>query len=394
MSDAQWAVMKVIWQRGPVALGDIYDRLTDQQSWAYSTVKTLVRRMAARGRLDCQRVGSSLLYRAAVPKAKAVRSPVAEFSDRVLDGVPSAFVAYYAERKSLDACSLAHDERLHVGLPVREGRGRHERPRCRNRRPTGSLRRRRCLHGFTLVELVVVTAIIALLVSILLPAVERGMDAAETIACASSMRQYGLASRVYSVEHNQIPWFHPYWYPSDERYWWNVIFEDEGESATTVRNLDQFRECPSGEAKISANYGAFQFAPGTAKAPIIYGYDSGTGQDSIPVRYDAIEDPATWAMSLDGRWDYVYTPVLWNFSVDADADGMVDSHSHWAMHPYNGAEPRVHNDGCNVGLADGHVEWIDFYTFWESDGQGYPTHTFWYDSGYSSSYAGDVRKIQ
>ena len=345
--------MKVIWERGPVALGDIYDRLTDQQSWAYSTVKTLVRRMAAKGWLDCQRVGSSFLYRAAVPKAKAVRSAV--------------------------------DERLHVGLPVREGRGRHERPRCRNRRPTGSLRRRRCLHGFTLVELVVVIAIIALLVSILLPAVERGREAAERISCASNMRQYGLASRVYSVEYNQIPWFHRYFYPSDNRYWWNVIFEDVGgESATTGQNMVHLRECPSGEAKISANYGAFQFDPGTAKAPILYGYDGSSGQASVPVRYDAIEDPATWAMFLDGRGDYVYSPVNWNLSVDNDGDGMVDSHSHFSMDPYNRAKPRVHNDGCNVGLADGHVEWIDFYTFWESDGQGYPTHTFWYDSGFFS----------
>ena len=216
LSDAQWAAMKVIWERGPVALGDIYDRLTDQQSWAYSTVKTLVRRMAAKGWLDCRRVGSSFLYRAAVPKAKAVRLAVAEFSDRVLDGVPSPFVAYYAERKSLDASSLAHDQRLHVGLPVREGRGRrgrHERPRCRNRRLTGSLRRHRCLHGFTLVELVVVTAIIALLLSMLLPAVGRSKEIAERILCASNMRQYGLASQVYSVEYNQVPWFHRYFYP-------------------------------------------------------------------------------------------------------------------------------------------------------------------------------------
>lgn len=228
--------------------------------------------------------------------------------------------------------------------------------------------------GFTLIELLVVIAIISILATILLPSLQQARDLARKTACANNTKQCLTGLLMYASDYTRLPFFGSE-YPDgpNTEYVWDVLEPYTGNEIMPV--------CPTNEASVGVFYGWPHNKYVGITGPFYYPRQSagGTWLTSIPIRLEDIPSPAQYMFLLDTQksWRRVFTPHIMRFAVDYDGDGALDSFNTSNL-TYNGAAPKVHLNGCNVGLADGHVEWVSYEDLWAVTGTNTVTHPFWY----------------
>lgn len=101
ISDAEWTVMKVLWDRGASTLGEVVRELEGRLHWKPRTVQSLIRRLTEKGALAVEAVGREFRYSPAVDQSQCQMEESRSFLDRVFNGRLTPFVAGLMEHEEV-----------------------------------------------------------------------------------------------------------------------------------------------------------------------------------------------------------------------------------------------------------------------------------------------------
>jgi BlaI family penicillinase repressor len=106
LSPAEWEIMKILWDAGPLAARDVFARLPQRRGWAYKTVKTLLSRLVAKEALTYDQIGNSYLYRPAIAREQATRQEVRSVFQRLISEACSPVIAQFIEEAELSDAEI------------------------------------------------------------------------------------------------------------------------------------------------------------------------------------------------------------------------------------------------------------------------------------------------
>ncbi len=205
--------------------------------------------------------------------------------------------------------------------------------------------------GFTLIELLVVIAIIAILAAILFPVFARARERARQTSCLSNMRQLSLSVQMYAQDYDEtfppvvlnVPppgALHPDGSTVHTSVLWPVrIFP-------YVQNIDIFN-CPSSPRRWAGQrWGCGNYAANRALSGAHWG-DAGGPPNISPRRLAEIWQPSNTIL-LTESWCYGNTQCYYT-------QRRIQVHSSGNI---RNIIPARHNEGANIGLADGHAKWF------------------------------------
>lgn len=117
ISEAESAVMQVLWESHPLSAEDIVAALGDARQWQEATVKTLLNRLLNKGAVAAQKDGRRYLYSPLLQRDDYVHAQSKDLLDRLFGGRLAPLVAHFSAHEKLSRKDIAELKRLIAKLP-------------------------------------------------------------------------------------------------------------------------------------------------------------------------------------------------------------------------------------------------------------------------------------
>ena len=101
ISEAEWEVMRVLWNESPLTANKIVERLTVTKRWKATTIRTLINRLVEKNVLGYEKKGREFHYYPLVAEVDCIRAESNSFLRRVYRGALTPILSAFMENNEL-----------------------------------------------------------------------------------------------------------------------------------------------------------------------------------------------------------------------------------------------------------------------------------------------------
>ena len=112
LTEAEWEIIQVVWEHEPCAAPTVQEELAGRRKWTYSTVKTLMDRMATKGLLTTERIRNLILYSSAVTRGQAQKGEIMRAIQRAFGGAFTPMMQFMLDSNALSGKEISELEAM------------------------------------------------------------------------------------------------------------------------------------------------------------------------------------------------------------------------------------------------------------------------------------------
>ena len=108
ISEAEFEVMKVVWEDAPISTNEITEKLLQTTSWNSKTIQTLIKRLVTKGALTYEKQGRVFVYTPVVKESEYIDQKSNSFLERYFDGDITAMLSAYIKNDKLSETEIEY----------------------------------------------------------------------------------------------------------------------------------------------------------------------------------------------------------------------------------------------------------------------------------------------